>query len=476
MKNKNVRLDAYILAVIICLFSVVVNSEAASPAPQGPIGGPQIATIITIEGDVRVNRAATPNNQVRVTTQNFVLASGDAVRTFQGKAAIRFNDQSLVSLNPGTTVVITERAAPAGIQRTITQVIGSLWFNITRLTGSSTTLTTPTAVAAIRGTQGTQDVPGPDQSTHALDNGVEDITENITGQTVTIRDGQRVTAIRGIGFAPIVAFVGALAQPIFAAQGGGGGGVAGGGGAGAGAGGAGAATGAATASVATVTATSVSSLAASVASVALPAVGATVTAAIPYAANNNVPTKSGSDPLSPPGGALTNPDGGVVGKLGSSEAPTGTPATTLAYAPPQLSDFRTSDGYMAKFGGAIPLSTASGSLLALGLMTHNANLTQAGVKTTQAVLSAQTLAGALQLFAHHDNRQAYNAARSFAFASALSRQYHNKPLVVIGSYGFATAVSVSGVSGQRRPVSEVVIGAAVGEILGRIFARHREQD
>src|SRR6185436_6389610 len=135
-----------------------------------------------------------------------------------------------------------------------------------------------TAVAAIRGTQGTQDVPSPDQSTHALDNGVEDITERVTGQTVTIRDGQRVTAIRGIGFAPIVAFVGTLAQPLFAAQGGGGG-VGGGGGAGAGAG-AGAATGAAASSAATVAATSVSSLAASVASVALPAVGVTAAAAI----------------------------------------------------------------------------------------------------------------------------------------------------------------------------------------------------
>src|SRR4051812_15260598 len=152
MKNKNVRLDAYILAVFMCLFSLVAKAEAASPAPQGPLGGPQIATIITIEGDVRVNRAATPNNQVRITTPNFALGTGDAVRTFQGKAAIRFNDQSLVSLNPGTTVVVTERATPTGIQRTITQVIGSLWFNITRLTGSSTTLATPTAVAAIRGT------------------------------------------------------------------------------------------------------------------------------------------------------------------------------------------------------------------------------------------------------------------------------------------------------------------------------------
>src|SRR5262249_45139773 len=123
---------------------------------------------------------------------------------------------------------ISERQVSGGVQRTISQFLGNLWFNISKATGAGgTTLQTPTAVAAIRGTTGTQDVPNPDQSTHALQEGLEQITENVTQQSVLLRHGQRVTAIRGVGFTPVVALIGALIQPVIG--GGGGGGAAGGG-------------------------------------------------------------------------------------------------------------------------------------------------------------------------------------------------------------------------------------------------------
>jgi hypothetical protein len=91
-----------------------------------------------------------------------------------------------------------------------------MWFRIQRVTGTQTTLETPTAVAAIRGTEGTQDVPNDNQSTHALTEGEEQITEVVTQQSVTIRTGQRVTAIRGVGFTPVVALIAALTQPLVA--------------------------------------------------------------------------------------------------------------------------------------------------------------------------------------------------------------------------------------------------------------------
>ena len=78
--------------------------------------------------------------------------------------------------------------------------------------------------------------PNETQSTHALNEGLEDITERITQQTVTITDGQQVTAIRGVGFTPIVALLALIPRPGI----GGGGGAAGGGGAGGGAAGGGA--------------------------------------------------------------------------------------------------------------------------------------------------------------------------------------------------------------------------------------------
>lgn len=266
---------------------------AALPAPQGPLAGPQIAVIQTFSGDVRVARSQAANNYARVMAAGLGLASGDWVKTLQGGGAdIVFNDTSNITLTPGTIVQIQEQMQPGGLNRRISQFIGNLWFNIQRVSGNQTTLETPTAVAAIRGTQGMQDVPNDNQSTHALNEGVEQITELVTQQSVTIAAGQQVTAIRGVGFTPIVALLAAIAQPVV-----GGGGAAGGGGNAAGA--AGAATGAAT-GIATVTTVS------TIGSAAAAAIGAGsgILSAIlvPLAARAAEPPASASAPLNPPGG------------------------------------------------------------------------------------------------------------------------------------------------------------------------------
>src|SRR5262249_18018068 len=152
-----------------------------------------------------------------------------------------------------------EQPSQGGILRSIQQTIGNMWFNIQRVTGTRTNLSTPTAVAAIRGTEGLQEVPNDTQSTHSLQQGIEDITEVVTGQTVTIRDGQRVPAIRGVGFTPVIALLAALTQPTIGGGGAGGGapggGVAGGGAGAAGGGAAASAAGAATSSTVSAVAT-----------------------------------------------------------------------------------------------------------------------------------------------------------------------------------------------------------------------------
>jgi hypothetical protein len=282
-------------------------ADPISPAPQGPIGGAQIATLARTAGDVRVARVAAPNNYARVAegTPNVPLASGDFVRTLNGRATVSFPapDTSQLTLQEGTTIQIQQQMGANTVSRKVTQAIGNLWFSIQRVTGTQTALETPTAVAAIRGTEGTQAVPNDTQSTHALNEGIEQITELVTSTSVTIRSGQRVTAIRGVGFTPIVALLAAITQPVVGAGGGGGGagggGAAAGGGAGGGAAGgaAGAATGAATA------ATTVSTVASTVAATAATGVALTTATLVPVVASNGTTrTASSSSPLNPPGG------------------------------------------------------------------------------------------------------------------------------------------------------------------------------
>jgi hypothetical protein len=300
-KSSHIMPGQIIVATLLPAVALpAVALEPIAP-PQGPMAGPRIAVLSDFRGDVRVARSALPNNFARV-VKNVELAADDLVRTLNGRATVTFDsDQSVITLTEGTTIQVQQQVRGQTITRRVTQYIGSIWFRIQRVTGTQTTLQTPTAVAAIRGTEGTQDVPNDNESTHALNEGVVRLTEVVSQQSVTIRSGQRVTAIRGVGFTPIVALLAAITQPLVGAGGGAGGGAgaggAGGGAAGAGAG-AGAAAGGATAGVAT------ASTVTTVAAVGAGAVAATtgaVAALVPNVARQTQ-TASQTVPLNPPGG------------------------------------------------------------------------------------------------------------------------------------------------------------------------------
>ena len=268
--------------VLIASLVPTVSIPVAEPTFSPPQAGSQIAQFEAVEGDVRLTRVNTTLTN-RVENPGVPLFSGDTVSTLQGRADILFTDQSLINLDVGTTVVIEEQQQPTGILRRIGQTLGSLWFDIQQVAGTETELTTPTAVAAIRGTEGRQLVPNDTQSTHALTEGIQDITENITQQTVTITDGQQVTAIRGVGFGPIVVAAAALLArgPIPGTGGGAAGGAAG------------AAAGAATSTVSTI---------ATVAAATVAPIGGGIAAAVIAATVEPDRTASASAPLNFPGG------------------------------------------------------------------------------------------------------------------------------------------------------------------------------
>ena len=287
----------------------------------------------------------------------------------------------------------------------------------------------------------------------------------------------------------------ALAQPVFA--GGGGGGIAGGGGGGGGAagggggvaGGAGAGTATSAAATTTVSATTaISSVAATVSSVGISAATSVVAnVAVPIAIDNKASEQqTGSAPLNPPGGAITvieEDDKQAAlspGKSSVDIAQTNfTPPGTTSYA-----EFvKPADRALTRFGGgAVPL-TAAGSMWAIGALTHNDKVARTGQLATRAVFTAEALAGGMKLGTqlskrNTDNPRSFvsaNAMRTFALASVIRSEYRDKPLVVIGAYGYATAVSLSGIGAQRRSPSEVIVGAVIGELIGR-FITHRNSD
>ncbi len=116
-----------LVASLVPTFSIPV----AEPSFALPQAQTQIAQFQAVEGDVFLTRFQTTLRN-RVDAPGVPLFSGDEVTTLQGKADVLFTDQSLITLDVGTTVVIEEQQQPTGILRSISQGLGSLWFTYSR--------------------------------------------------------------------------------------------------------------------------------------------------------------------------------------------------------------------------------------------------------------------------------------------------------------------------------------------------------
>jgi hypothetical protein len=109
-KRRHCCLPICIVLAVVWLTASPATATAAAPG-QGPLGGPQIATLTALSGDIRLARAAATANRLQVSDRSagLGLANGDIVQTLRGRAEIRFNDSSVVKLFEGTVVVVQER-------------------------------------------------------------------------------------------------------------------------------------------------------------------------------------------------------------------------------------------------------------------------------------------------------------------------------------------------------------------------------
>jgi len=65
-----------------------------------------------------------------------------------------------------------------------------------------------------------------------------------------------------------------------------------------------------------------------------------------------------------------------------------------------------------------------------------------------------------------------HAAHSWAIATVFAHQYSNRPLIKWGAYGWATAVSVSRLTGRNHYASDIVVGSTIGYLIGRYVVNH----
>ncbi len=167
-------------------------------------------------------------------------------------------------------------------------------------------------------------------------------------------------------------------------------------------------------------------------------------------------------------------------------APIGVGAMTLFATDRQISDaaksdtaLRTPSNVISGIGNVAPYALP-GAMWFLGAVSHSDHAAEAGRLGGDAELHTALVVQALKFVTDRQrpnlsNDQSFpsgHVASAFALAAVMSSEYHDKPLVVAGSYGFAAAVSFARIGGLNHFPSDVLVGAVIGELIGRYVVHH----
>jgi membrane-associated phospholipid phosphatase len=167
-------------------------------------------------------------------------------------------------------------------------------------------------------------------------------------------------------------------------------------------------------------------------------------------------------------------------------APIGVGTMALFATDRQISDaarsdtaLRTPSNVISGIGNVAPY-TVPGAMWFIGAIGHNSHMAEAGRLEGETELDTALVVQVLKFVTDRrrpnlSNDQSFpsgHAASAFALAAVMSSEYHDKPLVVAGSYGFAAAVSFARVGGLNHFPSDVLVGAVIGELIGRYVVHH----
>jgi membrane-associated phospholipid phosphatase len=140
-------------------------------------------------------------------------------------------------------------------------------------------------------------------------------------------------------------------------------------------------------------------------------------------------------------------------------------------------------------GGIYAAGGVSAAMWAIGRWKHDDHLRETGRLAAEAFANSQIVTQASKLIFgrqrpnegdsegrfFHGGRSFFSghASGSWAVASVVACEYHNSALAVWGSYGLATAVSISRYTGRKHFLSDVFVGAGVGYGIGRYVCGKR---
>ncbi|HWC77082.1 MAG TPA: phosphatase PAP2 family protein [Blastocatellia bacterium] len=144
-------------------------------------------------------------------------------------------------------------------------------------------------------------------------------------------------------------------------------------------------------------------------------------------------------------------------------------------------------GHSAKissFGSPYATFGAAGTMVALGVLIKDDRLRETGVLGLEALVDSSIVGVAMKAATQRRRPNQGNGfwkggnafpsghtMTTFALATVVAHQYHDKPLVQIAAYGIAGLVGVSRLTARSHYASDVFVGASLGYLIGRYVVR-----
>lgn len=147
---------------------------------------------------------------------------------------------------------------------------------------------------------------------------------------------------------------------------------------------------------------------------------------------------------------------------------------------------------ISRLGSFYSAGGVAGVLYLTGRVTHNDHLRETGLLGAEALINSAIVVSALKIASQrqrppedHSSGEFFDGGSSFpsghaisawSLATVIAQEYgHHRPLVQVGAYGFATAVSLSRYTGRNHFLSDVLVGSAIGYGIGRyVYGKHHD--
>lgn len=147
---------------------------------------------------------------------------------------------------------------------------------------------------------------------------------------------------------------------------------------------------------------------------------------------------------------------------------------------------------VSRLGSLYATGSVAGVLYLTGRATHNNRLRETGLLAGEALIDSIIVVNALKTASQrqrptvdHSSGEFFAGGRSFpsghaihawTLATVIAKEYgHDRPLLQVGAYGLATAVSLSRYTGRNHFLSDVLVGSALGYGIGR-YVYHKHHD